>query len=238
MSNGFDRSVARKMPTVGSKVAEAVKEISSGEKNGRDEKETFSAKDLHMDVLGLVEDLQSQLQATQDIKMALEEDLASAEKTINQLLSDNKELRTLVQDQSNITARLQEMEREITYLEEENSDALLKIHDLQTENKELKEKVATLTTERDEALRERDSFKSRLKEDEALRIQNSYLEKERKRILQKQSELEEQLKAVLEDNAGLEKECHDLKTALKEIKQFLLLVRDHAKYDYYNIPQK
>ncbi len=241
MSNGFERSVARKMPRVRSEVVESVEPVRREPPNLHDEivhEEVSLEEEVQWDALSLVADLESQLQAAQDLKAALERDLASAKKTIDQLFLDNKELRALVKDQEKTVPRLQKLEQEITYLEEENSDALIRIQVMRTENEELKERVATLATERDTALNENRMVKSKIKEEETLRIQIAYLEKERKRSLQGQSELEENLKVALQRNTDLEKECHNLKKAMNEIKQSLLLVRNHAKRGYYGIKEE
>lgn len=237
MSNGFERSVARKMPRVRSEVEESAEPIRGKSSDVHDQiihEEVPLEKEVQWDALSLVADLESQLQAAQDLKAALERDLTSAKKTIDQLFSDNKELRALVEDQESIAPRLQKLEQEITYLEEENSDALIRIQVMRTESEELKENIAKLATERDTALGENRMVKSRMKEEETLRIQIAYLEKERKRSLQRQSELEENLKVALQKNTDLEKECHNLKKAMNEIKQSLLLVRNHAKRGYYD----
>ncbi len=241
MSNGFERSVARKMPRVRSEVEESAEPIRRKSTDIHDQiihEEVPLEKEVQWDALSLVADLESQLQTAQDLKAALERDLTSAKKTIDQLFSDNKELRALVEDQESIAPRLQKLEQEITYLEEENSDALIRIQVMRTENEELKENIATLATERDTALNENRMVKSKMKEEETLRIQIAYFEKERKRNLQRQSELEENLKVALQKNTDLEKEYHNLKKAMNEIKQSLLLVRNHAKRGYYSMKEE
>ncbi|MDP4131216.1 MAG: hypothetical protein Q8939_13725 [Bacteroidota bacterium] len=116
--DGFDKNVAEKMPKVKkeeefsppeveiqplqeghqeirpevrSQEREVEKKVTLPPPQGRE-------REKHLDVSGLIEDLQTQLLTLGKTRRALEVDLASDRKTIFQLAQDNKELRSQLED--------------------------------------------------------------------------------------------------------------------------------------------
>ena len=108
--------------------------------------------DENLEVLKLIEDLHAQLLVSNRTKRALEMDLASSQKTIQQLGQENQFLGIQIEGLKKELQRFQDIQSELVYLEEENEDALERISALQGEMKLLKETLAKTIQERDQTL--------------------------------------------------------------------------------------
>jgi hypothetical protein len=146
--DGFDRNVAEKMPKIRKEeepslshpeektesLGEVSQELKLPEKHAERKaiftppKEGEGEEDL--EVLKLIEDLHAQLLVSNRTKRALEIDLASSQKTIQQLAHENQALGIQAEGLRKELQRLQDFQSEIVYLEEENEDASERIRDV------------------------------------------------------------------------------------------------------------
>src|SRR4030043_834837 len=149
--DGFEKNVAEKMPKIrrGEELFPSYledepqkegnhPEMSSSEE--RTERKMIHAlprqgaeREQDQEVLGLIEDLHDQLLASGRTKRALEMDLSSFQKTIQQLAQDNKDLRNQTENLRKELQKVKEIQSDSIYLKEENADALEKIQEFQQE---------------------------------------------------------------------------------------------------------
>ena len=168
--DGFDRNVAEKMPKIRKEeesplsileeeaqtLHQVSREVKPPEKPA-ERKPIFTPQPKeeegkeNLEVLKLIEDLHAQLLASNRTKRALEMDLASSQKTIQQLAQENQILGIQIEGLKKELQRFREIQSELAYLEEENEDALEKISAMQGEMKVLKEGLANAARERDQA---------------------------------------------------------------------------------------
>lgn len=257
-ADGFDRSVAEKMPKMKKmeepllqEVEEAfqpfeesrpevVQEINPLERPP--EQRLFSEPSKvamepkqDMDVFRLIEDLHTQLLVSGRMKKALEMDLASHQKTIYQLAQDNKNLRTELEAERKELQRFREIHAESVYLKEENEEALQKIREFQQELKNVKETLTKTIRERDEALGRIRELGSQLDQNELVRIKGRLNEREASHFHEENQELRSRLEEALAHNSEMERKYEALKRSFNEIKESLTLLRDSYKKNYYNL---
>ena len=253
MADGFDKNVAEKMPKM-KNLEEPVLSDSEVEPNRIDEhvelvQETASSEresespkvetggEKHHDVQSLIEDLHAQILASNRIKRALEMDLASHQKTISQLVHDNKDLRGQIEKLRKELKRLEEAQYESSYLKEENVDALERIRELQQELREMNEALARTVQERNEALGRLLDLESRLGENEVVKIKGRLKEREAIYYSEENRELQSKLEMALTQNMEIEKKYETLKRSFDEVKESLTLLRDSCKTHYYNLSE-
>jgi DNA repair exonuclease SbcCD ATPase subunit len=259
-ADGFDRSVAEKMPKMRKleepllkeqeeelqpleeDYPEVIQEIRPLEKPA-EKKAIFepsrtameSGKDL--DVLRLIEDLHTQLLVSSRAKKALEMDLTSHQKTIHQFAQDNKELRSQLEAERKELQRFRETHAESIYLKEENEEALLKIQEFQQELKSMKEHLIKTLRERDEALSRIRELESQMDQNELVKIKGKMKEREASHFHEENRELQSRLEEALAKNAEIEKKYEVLKRSFNEVKESLTLLRDSYKKNYYNLSE-
>jgi DNA repair exonuclease SbcCD ATPase subunit len=256
ISDGFDKNVAEKMPKI-----RRQEELSS---SGREvesqwpkeeplerkipEKEPgkrviFSPpklgpeKEKHLDVMNLIEDLHAQLLVSNQTKRALETDLSSSQKTIQQFVRDNNELRSQLEELTNEFKKLKEDHAETTYLREENVDALEKIKVFQQELRATNEAVAKASQERDEALGRAVELQSQIEQIDVFRIRGKLREREASHFAEENRELRSRLEEIQLQNMELEREYEDMRKSFSEVKESLTLLRDSCKAHYYNLAE-
>jgi len=261
IGDGFDKNVAEKMP----KIKKAEDPISFDVENGRQPLRE-GLRDIHqearvpekpvaerrvpfepppegaeagesLDVLKLIEDLHTQVLASGRIKRALEMDLSSSQKTIHQLVHDNKELRAELEELKKQLQRFKEIQSESIYLKEENEDALERIRQLQEELRGANEALAIAVRERDELLNRLRHIESQVEQNELLRIKERMKEREVSLFNEENREIRLRLEEALTRNTDLERRYETLRKSFDEVKESLSLLRESYKSSYYNLPE-
>jgi len=252
--DGFDRNVAEKMPKIRKEeesplsvleeevhpLHEVSREIKPPEKPA-EKKPIFTPQPReeegkeNLEVLKLIEDLHGQLLASNRTKRALEMDLASSQKTIQQRAQENQILGMQIEGLTKEVQRFREIQSEVAYLEEENEDALERITVLQGEIKALKEGLARALQEKDQALGQIQTLEDRIEQNDILRIKGRLKEREVSHFSEENKELRLRLEEVLAQNMDLEKRYEVLKKSFNEVKDSLTLLRDACKANYYNL---
>ncbi len=258
--DGFDKNVAEKMPKIrkeGASLPSPLDEEPGMVKESLQEREPEpemaetpserkaifeprpmeAEKDENLLVAKLIEDLHSQLLASNRTKRALEMDLAFSQKNIHQLTQGTRDLEGQIERLKRELRRLQEIETESTYLEEENADALERIQELQAELKEVKEILERTTAERDEALGRVQDLESKMEQNELFQIKERLKEREVSHFSVENRDLRARLEAALAQNIDLEKRYGVLRKSFNEVKESLTLLRDSCKTNYYNLPE-
>ena len=253
--DGFEKNVAEKMPKIrrGEELFpsdledEPQKEenhpemISSEERTERKMIHALpkqgAEREQDQEVLGLIEDLHDQLLASGRTKRALEMDLSSSQKTIQQLAQDNKDLRNQLENLRKELQKVKEIQSESIYLKEENADALEKLQEFQQELRSMNETLAQTLRERDRALNQIEELESQIEQNELLQIKGKLKEREASHFSEENQELQSKLEEALAHNMDLEKKYESLKRSFSEVKESLTLLRDSCKTNYYNLSQ-
>ena len=254
--DGFEKNVAEKMPKIrrGEELfppdlEDESKQMEENHQGMISPEERTERKFIHplpkkgteteqsQDILGLIEDLHAQLLASSRTKRALEMDLSSSQKTIQQLAQDNKGLRSEIEELKKELQKLKEIQSESVYLEEENTDALERIHEFQQELRGMNEALARTIQERDEALNRIQELESQIERNELLQIKGRLKEREASHFSEENRELQSKLEEVLAHNMDLEKKYETLKKSFNEVRESLTLLRDSCKTNYYNLSQ-
>lgn len=191
----------------------------------------------NLDVFRLIEDLHAQLLVSSRTKRALEMDLSSYEKTIQQLAQDNKDLRSQLENLGKEFQKLKDIQSESIYLKEENADALEKIHEFQQELRSMNEALAQAIRERDKAFNRIQELESRMEQNELLQIKGRLKEREASHLSVENRELQSKLEEAFAHNMDLEKKYETLKRSFNEVRESLTLLRDSCKTNYYNLSQ-
>ena len=254
--DGFDRSVAEKMPRIrkedesslplpeeplrtvsqetetpprpAERIPLFAPQIPQSEEEGREE---------NLEVLKLIDDLHAQLLVSNRTKRALEMDLTASQKAIQKAAQENQTLRIQVESSKKELQRFQEAQSERSYLEEENEDALEKIAALQAEMRVLKATLANTTQERDQALKQVQALETKIDQNDLLRMKGRLKEREVSHFSQENQELRKQWEETLAQNIDLEKKYEALKKSFNEVKESLTLLRDACKTNYYNLSE-
>jgi len=255
ISDGFEKSVAEKMPRV---KREEERPVSSVEtelppplevpvesrpiefepemKLASPSPKKSEERGQNVDVLTLIEDLHNQLLVSSQTRRALEVDVTTSRKTIQQYAEDNRDLRHQIENLKKELQRLKDLQAETAYLKEENTDALERIQEFQNEVRTLHEAVAQLSQERDEALRRVSGLESHSEHVEILRIKEKMKEKEASQFADENRGLRVKLEETLTQNIDLERKYEELKRSFNEIKESLTFLRDSCKTEYYTLP--
>lgn len=256
-ADGFDRSVAEKMPRMKKledplvqeqeqevqpleeAYAEVIQEkrapeIQTEKRVVFEPPRAAAESDQDLGVLRLIEDLHTQLLASSRAKKALEMDLASYQKTIHQWAQDNKDLRNQLEEAKRELQGFKEIHSESIYLKEENEDALEKIQEFQQELRKLKENLAKATQERDEAMGRVQGLESQLDQSELFKIKGRMKEREASHFSEENRELQSKLEEALAKNVEIDKKYEALKRSFSEVKESLTLLRDSYKKNYYS----
>jgi len=256
MSDGFDRNVAEKMPKIRRQdeftsfdreaevqgFKEEPLEKAPPEKEPK-KRVLFSSpkpgpeREKRPDVLNLIDDLHAQLLISNQTKRALETDLVSSQKALQQLVQDNHELRSQLEDVQKEFQRLNRVQAETAYLKEENGDALERIRIFQQELKNANEALARVTQERDEALNQALELKSQAEQIEAIRIKAKLREREASHFAEENRELRASLEEIQLQNMELEREYEEMRRSFNEVRESLTLLRDSCKAHYYNLSE-
>ncbi len=195
------------------------------------------ASESSLDVLKLIEDLHGQLLASAQTKKALEMDLASYKKSIQQLSQDNQELRRQWEALSKEDQKLKEIQSESIYLQEEHADALERIKEFQQEVREMKKALTRVTQEREEALDRIRELESRVEQSEVMKIKGKLKEREASLFSEENRELQSKLELAIARNTDLEKKYETLKKSFGEVRESLTFLRDSCKANYYNLSE-
>ena len=259
-ADGFDTNVAEKMPKIRKLEepllspleeefqplkedhAEPIPEIKSPEKL-MERKAIFESPkkgieaEQSLDVLKLIEDLHAQLLASAQTKKALEMDLTSYKKTIHQLSQDNQELRRQWEVLNREHQRLKEFQSESVYLQEENADALERIKEFQKELRGMRETLAKVNQEKEEAFNRIRDLESQTRQNEVVEIKGKLKEREASLFFEENRELQCKLEEALARNLDLEKKYETLKQSFNEVRESLTFLRDSCKANYYNLSE-
>ncbi len=254
--DGFDRNVAEKMPKIRKE-----EEVSSPASEGMlephqpvsQQAETpqrpaeripiFSPQsdegrgEENLEILRLIDDLHGQLLVSNRTKRALEMDLAGSQRTIQRASQENQVLRAEAERLRKELQRFQEAQSELSYLEEENEDALEKITGLQAEMKGFKAALAEATQERDQALARVQALESTIEQTDLLRMKGRLKEREVSHFSTENQELRARWEETLAQNIDLEKKYEALRKSFNEVKESLTLLRDACKTNYYSMPE-
>ena len=195
------------------------------------------ASESSLDVLKLIEDLHGQLLASAQTKKALEMDLASYKKSIQQLSQDNQELRRQWEALSKEDQKLKEIQSESIYLQEEHTDALERIKEFQQEVREMKKALTQVTHEREEALDRIRELESQVEQSEVMKIKGKLKEREASLFSEENRELQSKLEEAIARNTDLEKKYETLKKSFGEVRESLTFLRDSCKANYYNLSE-
>lgn len=262
-ADGFDRSVAEKMPKMKKieeplfkeqeevfqpseqESQEIMEEIHPSERPEKwvekktlfDSSKTMRETGQDVDVFRLVEDLHTQLLVSSRTQKALEMDLAAKQKTIQQLTQDNRELRNQLESGKKEIQRFREAHAESVYLKEENEEALLKIQELQQELKGVREELEKALKEREEAFNRIRELESQMDQTEVVRIKGKLKEREATHFYEENLELQSRLEEALARNAEIENRYNALKRSFNEVKESLTLLRDSYKKSYYSLTE-
>jgi len=253
--DGFDRNVAEKMPKIRKEeeaplpvseegeahpLDEAYQEVKPPEKP-TEKRPIFTPQpkgekgEEDLEVLKLIEDLHAQLLVSNRTKRALEMDLGSSQKTIQQLGHENQSLRIQIEGLKKELQRYQEIQSELRYLEEENEDALERISALQGEMRILRETLTKTIEEKDQTLSQLQTLEAKIEQNDILRIKGRMKEREVSYFSAENQELRARLEETLKQNIDLEKKHEALKESFNEVKESLTLLRDACKSNYYNL---
>jgi DNA repair exonuclease SbcCD ATPase subunit len=254
--DGFDRNVAEKMPKIRKEEesppsaleeeAQTLHEVSREIKppgKPAERKPIFTPQPKeeegkeNLEVLKLIEDLHAQLLASNRTKRALEMDLASSQKTIQQLAQENQILGIQIEGLKKELQRFREIQSELAYLEEENEDALEKIAAMQGGMKVLKESLANAARERDQALDQIQLLEAKIEQNDLLRMKGRLKEREVSQFSAENQELRARWEQALAQNIDLEKKYETLRKSFNEVKESLTLLRDACKTNYYNLSE-
>jgi len=256
-ADGFDRSVAEKMPRMKKledplvqeqeeayqPLEEAYPEVVQEKRSPEIQSEkrvvfeppkATTESDQDLGVLRLIEDLHTQLLVSSRGKKALEMDLAAYQKTIHQWAQDNKDLRSQLEEAMKELQGFRETHSESIYLKEENEEALDKIQEFQQELRKMKENLAKATQERDEAMGRVQELESQLDHSELVKIKGRMKEREASHFSEENQELQSKLEEALAKNVEIERKHEALKRSFNEVKESLTLLRDSYKKNYYN----
>ncbi len=262
-ADGFDRSVAEKMPKMKKwedpllreqeevfqppeeKPHEVVEKVRSSESSEKwvekkaffDSSKTMRETGQDVDVFRLVEDLHTQLLVSSRTQKALEMDLTAKQKTIQQLAQDNRELRNQLELEKKESQRFREIHAESVYLKEENEEALLKIQELQQELKRTKEHLDKALKEKDEVFNRVHELESQIDQNEVIKIKGKMKEREASHFFEENLELRSRLEEALARNTELENRYHALKRSFNEVKESLTLLRDSYRKNYYSLTE-
>jgi chromosome segregation ATPase len=258
-ADGFDRSVAEKMPKmrkweepllqeqeepfqpVEEVHSEVTPEIKPPEKTVErtvifePSRVTQESGQEDLDVPRLIEDLHTQLLVSSRAKKALEMDLTSHQKTIHQFARDNKELRSQLEVERKEAQKFKEAHAESIYLKEENEEALQRIHEFQQELRGLKDTLTMTARQRDEALSRIRELESQMDQNELVKIRGKMKEREASHFHEENRDLQSRLEEALAKNGEIEKKYEALKRSFGEVKESLTLLRDSYKKNYYNL---
>jgi chromosome segregation ATPase len=260
-ADGFDRSVAEKMPRM-KKLGEPLPQELEGdfqslEEDHPDMNQGISSPEQptekrvifeppraaaaesgqDLDVLRLIEDLHTQLLVSSRAKKALEMDLTSYQKTIHQLAQDNRDLRNQLEIERKELQRFREAHSESIYLKEENEDAFQKIQEFQQELKGNKEDLTKAVRERDEALNRIRELESQMDQNELVKIKGRMKEREASHFHEENRELQSRLEEALAKNTDIGRKYEALRRSFSEVKESLTLLRDSYKKNYYNLSE-
>ena len=256
ISDGFDRNVAEKMPKIRQEEefppAEPVTEFQPIQEGPS---ETVSSEvgverefvlpppleeerrgEKSEEVLNLIEDLHNQLLVSSRTRRTLEVDLASLQKDIHHRTRESEALRRQLEDQVKEIQRLKEVQAESIYLKDENADAVERLQELHQEMREVKESLAKITQERDEALHHVRQLEAQKEQDELLRVKGRLKEKEISHLSKENQELQSRLKEAFAQNLEMEKKYETVRKSFDEVRESLTLLRDSVKKDYYHLP--
>jgi chromosome segregation ATPase len=259
-ADGFDTNVAEKMPkirkleeplpssletepqTLGGDPIGPITEISTPETHAERKVIFESAKkaaggEQGLDILKLIEDLHGQLLVSAQTKRALEIDLASYKKSIQQLARDNQELRHQVETLARENQRFKESQSESIYLQEENADALERIKALQQELREMKEALTRAVQEKEETFDRIRDLQSQLEQNEVVKIRGKLKEREAFLFSEENRDLQSRLEEALTVNRDLEAKYETLKKSFSEVRESLIFLRDSCKASYYNLSE-
>jgi DNA repair exonuclease SbcCD ATPase subunit len=190
-----------------------------------------------LDVLKLIEDLHAQLLASGQTKRALEMDLASYKKSIQQLAQDNQELRRQVENLGRENQRFKESQSESIYLQEENADALERIKAFQQDLREMKEALTKATQEREETFDRIRDLQSQIEQNEVAKIRGKLKEKEASLFSEENRDLQSRLEEALAVNRDLGAKYETLKKSFSEVRESLVFLRDSCKANYYDLSE-
>lgn len=259
-SDGFDTIVAEKMPKI-KRLEDEVKQekteegqlyeeehqevtekIQSSEERlrrsvGVESLAELSTSEQGLDVTKLIDDLHNQLLSSNRTRRALELDIVSYQKTIHQLIKDNKDLRLQIEDLKNELQRFREIHFESVYLKEENEDALEKIHEFQEELGQARETLSKAEKEKADLLKRIQELESQMDQKEIFIIKGRMKEREASHFYEENQELQTRLNEALNQNLELEKKYESLKRSFREVKDSLTLLRDSYKKDFYQSPE-
>jgi chromosome segregation ATPase len=187
------------------------------------------------DVLRIVGQLKGQLLALETTKRALERELSTARRQVEPLAADNKALREQLEVARAAQAEVERLREENALLEEEASDVLGRLEQFRRQNEEQRTRLDTLGQEQQAAAEELARLRSADTEGEFLRIKAEFLEKEKTSLAAENAQLGRECEELKDERDALGREVGALKKALKEIRESLLLVRDSARSDYYDL---
>jgi chromosome segregation ATPase len=251
-SDGFDKTVAEKMPKVkkeeeSSPVDQAIEPRPTEEdRQERDFSEPETGQEAipqpprqepeeeqNPDVLKLVEDLHSQLLFEGRARRALEIDLVSHQKSVRQLTQDNRELRRQIEVLEKEVQRLKALQSESAYLKEENADALERIQELQQELTAVNEAFDKTLRERDEALNQVSQLQEHIEQSDIFRIKGKLKEREASQLSEENRDLRHRLEEFQTQNMELERKYEEIRRSFNEVKESLTLLRDSCKSSFY-----
>jgi chromosome segregation ATPase len=253
--DGFDRNVAEKMPKIRKEEGPSSPIAEEGEQSLRNVSHEIEPPpkpaeripiftpqpeeggEENREILGLIDDLHSQLLVSNRTKRALEMDLAASQRVIQKAAQENQTLRTQVESLKKELQRFQEAQSELSYLEEENEDALEKITALQADMKVLKSTLDNVTQERDQALNRVQSLETNIEQSDLLRMKGRLKDREVSHFSQENQDLRARWEEALAQNMDLEKRYEALKKSFGEVKESLTLLRDACKANYYNLSE-
>ena len=190
-----------------------------------------------LDVLKLIEDLHAQLLSSAQTKRALEMDLTSYRKTIHQLSQDNRELLRQLEVLKSEHQRLEGLQSESIYLQEENTDAQERIKEFQQQLREARETLTRATREKEEALEQIRELESQIEQGEVHKIRGKLKEREAVLFSEENHELQAKLEEAIARNMDLEKKYESLKKSFHEVRDSLSFLRDSCKANYYNLSE-
>jgi chromosome segregation ATPase len=254
ISGGFDKNVAEKMPKIREEESPPAEPVTESQPIHEGPSETVSSEvkverefvlpsppeeeretEKSEEVLNLIEDLHSQLLVSSRTRRTLEVDLASLQTDLHHRTRENEALRRQLEDQKKEIERLKEVQTESIYLKDENADAVEKLQELHQQLREVKEGLAKMTQERDEALQHVRQLEAQKEQDELLRVKGRLKEKEISHLSKENEELQSRLKEAFAQNLEIEKKYEAVRKSFDEVRESLTLLRDSVKKDYYHL---
>jgi len=187
------------------------------------------------DVLRIVGQLKGQLLALETTKRALERELSTTRRQVEHLAADNLALRGELEAAEAAQAELARLRHENALLEEETADVLARLEQLKAEGEEQREHLSALAQEHAAAAVELEGLRAASAEGELLRIKAEFMEQEKASLSQENAQLGRECEGLKDERDALGREVATLKKQLKEIRESLLLVRDSARSDYYDL---